>query len=282
MANKYDKIIKENFEELLPSLFRVALNLDLPRLVDLKDRFQVTLEREMDNLKKVVHDDPSKDFGLHWEIQAIDEDMRARNFFYYGLFYQDQKIPLMQIVVYIGERPAKHILNNQLSMMGVEYNFLVIDLKRIPKDVFLQSDTPEAVLLAILADFGADKPEKVIRQILQKVQKLIGRIPRLEKYQRQLQVLSRLRKLEMPVKKEIERMPIHYEIETDGLYLEGVEKGVEIGVEIGVEKNKFDIVSSMLLQKKYSIEDIMVTLKVTEAYVRKVALEIGVQIEPIS
>jgi hypothetical protein len=43
MANKYDKIIKENFEELLPSLFRIALNLELPRLVDLKDRFHVTL-----------------------------------------------------------------------------------------------------------------------------------------------------------------------------------------------------------------------------------------------
>jgi hypothetical protein len=277
MANKYDKIIKENFEELLPSLFRIALNLELPRLVDLKDRFQVTLEREMDNLKKVVHDDPSKDFGLHWEIQAADEDMRARNFFYYGLFYQDQKMPLMQIVVYIGERPANHILNNQLSMMGVEYNFLVIDLKRIPKDVFLQSDTPEAVLLAILADFGADKPEKVIRQILQKVQKLIGRIPRLEKYQRQLQVLSRLRKLEISVKKEIERMPIHYEIETDGLYLEGVEKGVEIGV----EKNKFDNASRLLLQKKYTLKDIMVILDVTESYIRKVALEIGIKVEPI-
>jgi hypothetical protein len=231
----------------------------------------------MDNLKKVVHDDPSKDFGLHWEIQAADEDMRARNFFYYGLFYQDQKMPLMQIVVYIGERPANHILNNQLSMMGVEYNFLVIDLKRIPKDVFLQSDTPEAVLLAILADFGADKPEKVIRQILQKVQKLIGRIPRLEKYQRQLQVLSRLRKLEISVKKEIERMPIHYEIETDGLYLEGVEKGVEIGV----EKNKFDNASRLLLQKKYTLKDIMVILDVTESYIRKVALEIGIKVEPI-
>jgi hypothetical protein len=36
-------------------------------------------------------------------------------------------------------------------------------------------------------------------------------------------------------------MPIHYEIETDGLYLEGIEKSVE--------KTKFDIVTSMLLQK---------------------------------
>jgi hypothetical protein len=69
-------------------------------------------------------------------------------------------------------------------------------------------------------------------------------------------------------------MPINYEIETDGLYLEGLEKGIE--------KTKFDIVSSMLLQKKYTIDDIMVTLKVTEAYIQKVSLEIGIQIDPIS
>ncbi len=74
------------------------------------------------------------------------------------------------------------------------------------------------------------------------------------------------------------RMPIHYEIETDGLYLEGVEKGVEIGV----EKTNVNNVSRMLSQKKYTINDIMVALDVTEAYIRKVALEMGIKIEPIS
>jgi hypothetical protein len=68
-------------------------------------------------------------------------------------------------------------------------------------------------------------------------------------------------------------MPINYEIETDGLYLEGIEKGVE--------KNKFDNVSRLLLQKKYTLKDIMVILDVTESYIRKVALEIGIKVEPI-
>jgi hypothetical protein len=85
-------------------------------------------------------------------------------------------------------------------------------------------------------------------------------------------------------------MPINYEIETDGLYLDGLEKGYKIGfeigykkgIEIGIEKNNFNNVLRMLLQKKYTIDDIMVTLKVTEAYIQKVALEIGIEIEPIS
>jgi hypothetical protein len=85
-------------------------------------------------------------------------------------------------------------------------------------------------------------------------------------------------------------MPIHYEIETDGLYLEGFEKGFKIGfdqgykigIEIGIERSNFNNVLRMLLQKKYTINDIMVALDVTEAFIKKVALEIGIEIEPIS
>jgi hypothetical protein len=44
---------------------------------------------------------------------------------------------------------------------------------------------------------------------------------------KQLIVLSRLRKYEMIAKTEIEAMPLHYNIETDGLYPEGIEKGIE-------------------------------------------------------
>jgi hypothetical protein len=40
--------------------------------------------------------------------------------------------------------------------------------------------------------------------------------------------LSRLRKVELIALKEIEAMNIHYDIETDGLYLQGVEKGIEL------------------------------------------------------
>ena len=52
MPNDFDKIFKENFELLLPHLLRKVLGLELPRLEDLKDKIQVTVEREMDNLKK--------------------------------------------------------------------------------------------------------------------------------------------------------------------------------------------------------------------------------------
>lgn len=220
----------------MPHLLRKVLGLELPRLEDMKDKIQVTVEREMDNLKKVVHPDPLMDYGLHWEIQSTDEDMRRRNLLYYALFLEKHSMPLKQIVVYVGSAPPQKILQNVLEMEGLRLEFQVVSLREIPKDMFLQSEVPEEVVLAILCDFGAEQPERVIRQILQHLQKLIGRVPRLGKYQRQLQILSRLRKLQAQTKQEILSMPLHYEIETDDLYLEGIEKGIELGIEKGIER----------------------------------------------
>ena len=277
MPNDYDRVFKENFEPLLPYLCSKLLGFELPKLEDIKDKIQTTLEREMDNLKKVVHEgQPWLDFGLHWEIQSTDEDMRARQLVYYALFFQKYGIPLKQIVIYVGNEPAKKILQNILVVEGLRLEFTVVDLKSIPKEVFLHSDTPEEVVLAILCDFGADRPEQVIRQILQHLLKLVGRVPRLKKYQKQLQVLSRLRKLEIPTKKEISSMPIHYEIEQDGLYLEGIEKGIEQGIEKGIEQHQHDTVVRGLNARLLSPEMIANLAAVSLAYL----LQLHTQLEP--
>jgi hypothetical protein len=255
-------------------LLQEVLGLELPKLVDLKDKFQTTLEREMDNLKLVKHEDPLDNYGLHWEFQTNDADLCSRNLLYFALFLDRHKLPLKQFVIYLGDDPPKKILNNEYDFDNLKYNFEVIIFKQLPKDLFLQAKPPEVVILAILADFGKDQPEKVVRQILQNLQKIVGKVPRLKKYQQQLQVLSRLRKLSGITKIEIEAMPFHYEIETDALYLEGIEKGIEKGI----ETNKSSAVKRMLQQKKYTIKEIMLILEVDEPFVRKIALEIGIDL----
>jgi len=42
--------------------------------------------------------------------------------------------------------------------------------------------------------------------------------------------------MELIVQTQVEAMTIHYDIETDGLYLQGIEKGIEEGIEKGIEK----------------------------------------------
>ena len=270
MPNDFDRIFKENFEPLLPYLLRKVLGLEFPRLEDLKDKIQVTIERELDDLKKVVHDDPRLDYGLHWEIQSADDDMRHRNLLYYALFLQKYNLPLKQIVIYVGNEKPKRVLQTLLELEGLRLEFQVVNLREIPKDTFLHSDVPEEAVLAILSDFGLEQPEKVIRQILQHLLKLIGRVPRLKKYQYQLQTLSRLRKLEAQTKKEILAMPIHYELETDALYLEGK----EIGLEQGIEKHKYESVVRMLRQGQLAKEVIALYAGVDITFVLRVEREI--------
>ena len=207
MPNDYDKILRENLDALLPFIARKLLGLDLSRTETLKDKIQVTLEREGDYFKKVLHDD----------------------------------------------------------------QFEVIHLREIPKEIFLNSNVPEEVVLAILCDFGADQPERVIRIILQNLMKIVGRVPRLQRYQRQLHVLSRLRKLHPISLKEIKSMPIHYDIETDELYLAGLEKGLEKGI----EQHRHETVVRMLKAGRFTDDEIAGFAGVPVEYVRQVRLEMN-------
>ena len=282
MPNDFDKILRENLDSLLPFIARKLLGLDLSRTETLKDKIQITLEREGDHFKKVLHDDPALDYGLHWEFQSTDEDMRARNLLYYALFYQKYALPLRQIVVYLGTGPSRQIRQHVLEIRGLRLEFQVVHLCEVPKEVFLHSSVPEEVILSILCDFGADRPEQVVRLILQNLMKIIGRVPRLKRYQRQLHVLSRLRKLHPISLKEIQAMPIHYDIETDDLFLAGLEKGLEKGLEQGlekglekgVEKQQYDTVVRMLKTARFSDEEIAGIAGVTLSFVRKVKKEL--------
>lgn len=271
MPNDYDKILKENLDALLPFITRKLLGLDLSRTETLKDKIQATLEREGDSFKKVLHDDPSLDYGLHWEFQSNDEDMRGRNLLYYGLFYQKYKIPLRQIVVFLGNETPKMLRQNILEIKGLRLEFEVIHLREIPKETFLNSDVPEEVVLAILCDFGTDRPEQVIRMILNNLTKIMGRTPRLQRYQRQLHVLSRLRKLHPISLKEIQAMPIHYDIETDELYLAGLEKGMEKGMEL----NQHETVVRLIKAGKFTDEEIAEFTGITVEYVQQVRMEMN-------
>ena len=122
-------------------------------------------------------------------------------------------------------------------------------------------------MLALLCDFGQDRPEQVVRMILQNLLKIVGRVERLKKYQRQLQVLSRLRKLQPIVTKEISLMPIQFDVETDELYLEGIEKGIE--------KQRHESVVNLIRLGKLSVEEIAVVSAVSVEYVRNIQKEMG-------
>jgi hypothetical protein len=264
MANNYDRIFKENIESLLLPLLNKLLGLKPPKLAPIDAKMQVTQEAEMDHIRRVVHDDPEQDYGLQIEFHITDEDLRKRNLLHYALFHHITGLPLRQIVIYGGTLAnPNHIHQNQLTLSGLDLEYEVIVLKQIPKEQFLHSEIPEEVVLAILCDFGEDDPAKVVRDILYNLKRILRKSNRIKKFQKQLLILSRLRKMELIVKTEVEAMTIHYDIETDGLFLKGIEEGIEKGIEKGIELEKQLFVHKLWALQEFSLEKIALLVDVS-------------------
>jgi hypothetical protein len=289
MANNYDRIFKENIDSLLLPLLKKLLGLNPPNLAPIDAKMQVTQEGEMDHIRRVVHDDPQQDYGLQIEFHVKDEDLRKRNLFHYALFHHITSLPLRQIVIYGGIGKPLHILKDRLQLSGLELQFEVIVLHQIPKEVFLESDIPEEVVLAILCHFGEDQPESVIRQILQHLKKILRRSDQIKKYQKQLLILSRLRKMELIVKTEVEAMTIDYDIETDGLYLqgkiegklEGVIEGKLKGILQGFEIKEHHLVLKLWSRQDFSIDTMATLVDITPDRTRQIILS-ALQAEGLS
>ena len=79
MANEYDKIFKENIEELLPYLAHRLLNIDAATFEELPDDLQITVERKPDFLKRIKPADALPTYLLHIEFQyETDAEMPYR------------------------------------------------------------------------------------------------------------------------------------------------------------------------------------------------------------
>jgi hypothetical protein len=94
MANHYDKILKENLEEIFIPITEKILGISLENAEELPDAIQITLGREPDLLKKI--DDK---YILQVEFQVADDpDMADRMFVYYAFLWSKYHLPIKQYV----------------------------------------------------------------------------------------------------------------------------------------------------------------------------------------
>ena len=74
-------------------------------------------------------------------------------------------------------------------------------------------------------------------------------------------------------------MPIHYDIETDELYLAGLEKGreeaLEQGIDRGIELHQHETVVRLLRTGRFTAEEIAEFAGVSVDYVRRVKNELN-------
>ena len=278
MSQDYDKIIKENIEEIMLPLARKVLNLPEPAgIVEIPDDLQYTIERKPDFLKLITDADGKGLYILQLEFQTRDEsDMLARMLFYAAQLYGKYKLPVKQYVFYIGPRPAR--MRRELRQEDLSFQFHVRSIIDVAYYEFLQTSKPEEMVLAILGNRGTDTPEKVVSQILAALKATVTDDLALGRFLRQLEVLSKLRNIQNEVIKQIEAMSIIYDLETDIRYLQGKQKGAEEaltsglirGLQEGRQETKREDVRGLLRLGVLSIDQIATALSVSSAFVLEV------------
>ena len=285
-GNLYDKILKENAEQLFLPLVEERLNIKIKSFQPLQEKLQTTIEREMDFFYEVTTETEIS-FLLHLEFQTEnDPEMIYRAAEYHGMAFRRKKIPIKHIVIFLGAGALT--MKTEIAEEEVFKGFEVIHVYTMNTSVLLASQVPEIILLAILSEIPSDKIESVLRLLIQQLKKVCKNENQLSRYLKQLIILSRLRKFEDTTIKIIEDMPITYDIETDYLYLRGEAKGVAKGEARGEAKGeargkiKGEIKKSILgtkkmLDKQFDILLITELLDLEEAFVLQIQKELAEQ-----
>jgi hypothetical protein len=224
-GNQYDKIVKENIESIIPALMNSVLGFKVVESVVIKDKLQQTKEKEADDLR-IITDPNGQKFILHLEFQVDDyKKMVYRMIDYWGLLKAKYQLPVRQYVIFIGDGEPK--MKNVLSEDGNYFQFQLINITQFTYLRFLTSDNPEEVILAVLSDFGKEKPENALNQIIHRLEETITDQRTFQKYLRQLRVLSKLRKLDLKFDDMIQNMAKYIDAENDYLYISGQKKEQE-------------------------------------------------------
>lgn len=74
--------------------------------------------------------------------------------------------------------------------------------------------------------------------------------------------------MEVIVKNQVEAMTIHYDIETDGLFLQGIEQGIEQGAEL----KEREVIKNLWTLQEFSLEKIALLSGTSLERVREVVL----------
>lgn len=270
-GNRYDKIFKENIEATILPVLSKLVQMPFTLIRRITEKQQSTLEREADFLA-LIRDEVGKEKILHLEFQVRgDQDMVYRMGEYHGIIQRKYKLPIIHIVLFLGERTFKG--QTRLKDEEVFTSYIPVDFHSISHQSFLDSHIPEEVLLAILADFEERSPEAVFRLIFQRISQLVEDTPSLKKYITQLSMLSRLRNLATTFTQIQNDMPITYDPTHDPLFNMGIQKGIEKGIQKGIEKGTSSQIDKLIInavKAKFTLNDIVTLTQMSQKEVESI------------
>ena len=221
----FDNILKKTFTRVYQSIIHRVLGLDTKNTVKIPTSFSRTKEKRSDFAIKVspLHLLPHI---VHVEFQSeSDKNMDKRELGYYNEFYWEYNLEIVQYVIYLG--PGKHTMPTEVKHPNLNFRYTVISMNEIDVDLFLDSDNPHEIILAVLCKYEREEAPKIIKQILEKLREKTQNERELHEFVTDLEILSELRNLQSETKIQLEKMPIIYDLRKDIRFKEGVEVGRE-------------------------------------------------------
>ena len=238
----YDKIFKETLEKIGTPILQKLLGIEEATIENVPTGIPRTIERRADFLKIGTDSSTLLKTLYHLEFQSdVHLNMLQRLLVYFSLFFEKFKLPIKQCVIYLGT--GNWTAETHLSMPNISFHYEVICLNTIDYELFVNSEQPEEIILAILADFKKQDKSKVVQRIIKSLKDKTKNKKKLEKLIMQLEILSNLRNLQLEITKQLSTMSIDYDVTKDLRFIQGEEVGKK---EIILKGYKNGITISML------------------------------------
>lgn len=223
----YDNVFKKTFSRVYQSIIHRLLGLDTRNAVKIPTSFSKTKEKRSDFAVKVSPLN-KKPHIVHVEFQTEnDKNMDKRELGYYCDYYAEYNLEIIQYLIYLGK--GKLTMPTEIEHENLKFRYKIITMNEIDVELFLNSDDPHEVILAILCKYERKDAPKIIKQILEKLKAKAQNQNELQEFVTDLEILSGLRKLQPETKKQVQKMPIIYDLTKDIRFKEGVEEGEERG-----------------------------------------------------
>ena len=258
---KKDIISKEITKTIIKDISTYILKLDIKEIEYIDKESQRIENREADILAKV-----NNEYILHLEIQSsYDSFMPYRMLRYFTdikLNKDFHKYPVKQYLINLSNKNMKNYIDE------FNYKFDIIDLKSLDCNYFMNLDTPDGVVLAILCDFKNQNENFVIENIIKKLHSLVKNEKEYRKYFSMLEELSTLRNLKETIKEtEMRLSDITYKDLPS--YEIGFEQGIEQGENKGITKGKIETAILMIKNFKLPINEVAKKLDIDEEILYK-------------
>ncbi len=255
---KKDITTKDTIKTITQDISKYILELEVTEIEFVDKELQRIEKREADivalckvNGKKAI---------LHLEIQNNnDKTMHHRMLRYYTDIKQRfDKLEIYQYVVYIGK--AKLSMKNEIIEKRLNFSYNIVDMHTIDCQKFLDMNSPDALVLAILCDFKGKDELDILTYILTRLEELTkDNAHKLGKYMLILDTLSTNRDLQNKLK-EAEDMLRTVKIEELPSYQLVLEKGVERGLSEGIIKTAITMIKEFNLSVEIVAKKLNISL----------------------